>query len=257
MAIKTNLKSLAPRRQAFKKVISLPSHGFSNPTAWPDGQITVYPWDNTVDDFLLANSRKTSGKQNILFDLVALLCDLNGGKLNDFVADETNIILLVSRALSQDNTIVYTSVCPFCNAKEQEHVKVPDELEKVSEKMPGYPGFDIITLPDCGDVIKVRPLLILDERTVLERPSEDRDKVSDGVLRTLLRVVTINDSRPDKLSELKEWFDALPPKDARYLEEQARELSPHLNTVLRHICANPNCNREFRHNLTFDQDFFR
>lgn len=257
MPIKTNLKSLTPRRQAFKKAIVLPSHGFSSPQAWPNGQITVYPWDSTVDDFLLEASRKSSAKQNVLFDLVALLCDLNGGKLDDFVADETNIILLVSRALAQDNTILYTSVCPFCNAKEQEKVKVPDELEKVSEKQADYPGFDVITLPDCKDVIKVRPLLIADERAILERSGAERAKISDNTLRTLMRVVTINDSKPDTLAELKEWFDALPPKDARYLEEQARELSPHLNTLIPHVCANPTCAREFKHNLTFDQDFFR
>jgi len=257
MPIKTNLKSMTPRRQAFKKTITLPSHGFSNPQAWPDGQLSVYPWDSSVDDFLLDNNRKSAARQNILFELVAMLCDLNGGKLDDFVADETNIVLLVSRALAQDSTIVYTSVCPYCNAKEQEKVKVPDELEKVSEKLPGYTGVDLITLPDCKDVVKVRPLLIKDERIVLERPAADRAKISDNTLRNLLRIVTINDSTPDNVAELKTWYEALPPKDARHLEEQARELSPHLNTLIPHVCANPNCGREFKHNLTFDQDFFR
>lgn len=255
--IKTNLKSLAPRRQTFKKVITLPSHGFSNPTAWPDGQITVYPWDNAVDDFLLEANRKSGSRQNVLFELVAKLCDLNGGSLDDFIADETNIILLVSRALAQDNTIVYASVCPYCNAKEQEKIKVPDELDKVSEKKSGYPGFDLLTLPDCKDIIKVRPLVIKDERIVIERPATERTKISDNSLRTLLRIITINDSTADKLSELQEWFEALPPQDARYLEEQARELSPHLNTLIPHVCASPTCGREFKHNLTFDQDFFR
>lgn len=257
MPIKTNLKSMTPRRQAFKKTVALPSHGFSNPQAWPDGQIVVYPWDSSIDDFLLEANRKTNARQNVLFDLVAMLCDLNGGQLDDFVADETNIILLVSRALAQDNTIVYTSVCPFCNAKEQEQVKVPDELEKVSEKLPGYAGFDLITLPECKDAVKVRPLLIKDERIVMSRPAIERAKISDSILRNLLRVVSINDSTPDNLAELKTWFEAIPPKDSRYLEEQARELSPHLNTLMVHVCANPMCGREFKHNLTFDQDFFR
>ena len=107
MPIKTNLKSLTPRRQAFKKQIQLPSHGFSNPQAWPDGLLNVYPWDSEIDDYLVEVAKKSS-KQTVLFDLVAKLCDLNGGLLDDFVADETNIILLVSRALVQDNTILYT-----------------------------------------------------------------------------------------------------------------------------------------------------
>jgi len=257
MPIKTNLKSLTPRRQAFKTAITLPSHGFSNKTAWPNGQISVYPWDSSVDDFLIEANRRSTGRQYVLFDLVAMLCDLNGGPLDDFVADETNIVLLVARALAQDNVIVYTSLCPYCNTKEQEKVKVPDELEKVSEKSPDYPGFDVLTLPQCKDKVSVRPLLIKDERIILERPAPERAKISDNALRTLLRIVTINDSTADSLAELKTWFDALPPVDARYLEEQSRELSPHLNTVLPHVCGNPMCGREFKHNLTFDQDFFR
>lgn len=257
MAIKTNLKNLTPRRQAFKRVITLPSHGYSCPQAWPEGQITVYPWDSEIDEFLLESARKAAGRSSVLFELVAKLADLNGGKLDDFVADETNIVLLVARAASQDGTIQYTSICPFCNAKSAEQIKVPDELEKVSEKPKDYPGFDIITLPDCKDVVKIRPLLIKDERMVLERPAAERAKISDNTLRNLLRVITINDSTPDKLAELNEWYEALPPKDARHLEEQGRELSPHLNTNIPHVCGNPICNREFKHNLTFDQDFFR
>lgn len=257
MAIKTNLKSMVPRRQAFKKLITLPSHGFSNPIAWPDGQIYVYPWDSEVDEFLLAAARKSGPQQNVLFSLVANLCDLNGGKLDEFVADEANIILLVARSIVQEGTVEYVSICPFCNTKSPEKIKVPDELEKVAEKPTDYPGFDVLTLPDCKDVLRVRPLLIKDERMILERPAEERKKISDTLLRSLMRMVTINDSTADNLAELKTWFEALSPRDSRYLEDILRELSPHLNTTLAHVCANPICNREFKHLLSFDQDFFR
>jgi hypothetical protein len=254
--IKTNLKSLTPRREAFKRQITLPSHGFSAPQAWPNGQIYVFPWDSEIDEFLLESARRGS-RQTVLFDLVAKLCDLHGASLDDFVADETNIILLVSRALMQDNTIVYTSQCPFCATRSEESIVVPDELEKVAEKAPNYPGFDTLVLPDCKDSVKVRPLLIKDERIIMDRPAGERVKISDNTLRTIMRVVSINDTQPERLAELKQWYDALPPKDARYLETQARELSPHLNTALPHQCANTACLREFKHNLTFDQDFFR
>ena len=140
MAIKTNLKSMVPRRQAFKKLITLPSHGFSNPIAWPDGQIYVYPWDSEVDEFLLAAARKSGPQQNVLFSLVANLCDLNGGKLDEFVADEANIILLVARSIVQEGTVEYVSICPFCNTKSPEKIKVPDELEKLQRSPPIIPA---------------------------------------------------------------------------------------------------------------------
>jgi hypothetical protein len=241
----------------YKKQIMLPSRGFSNPKAWPDGALTVYPWDSEVDEFLLELSRKAQSRQSVLFDLVAKLCDMNGGKIDDFVADETNIVLLMARAISQNDTITYTSSCPFCGTQDKEVIGVPDELERVSEKAADYPGFDVITLPVCKDVVAVRPLLIRDERIILERPTEERAKVPDTNLRNILRVVTVNDTTADSLGELNMWLMALPPVDSRFFEEKSRELSPHLNNVIPHVCGNEACKRPFKHTLTFDQDFFR
>jgi hypothetical protein len=46
MPIKTNMKSLQPRRQVYKRELNLLSKGFSAPKAWPEGKITIYPWDS-------------------------------------------------------------------------------------------------------------------------------------------------------------------------------------------------------------------
>ena len=101
MAIKTNLKSLAPRRQVYKREITLLSHGYNNQKAWPDGKLTVYPWDNTIDQWLVDNLRRLS-RQDLVYGLLKNCCDLNGGPVDDFIADEINVVLLVSRALTTD-----------------------------------------------------------------------------------------------------------------------------------------------------------
>ncbi len=257
MALNTNLKSLAPRRQTYQKRIKLPSNGLGNPKAWPDGSITVYPWDSQIDEFLLEASRKAQNKMTVLFDVLAKVVDLNGANVDDFLLDEVDIGLLVSRAAAQDGSVVYTSLCPFCGNKSQETIVVPDQLEIVSAKPADYPGYDTITLPDCKDIVKVRPLRVKDERIVLTRPPEDRVKISDNALRAILRIVSVNDSKADSLAEWYTWFEAISPKDVRFLDEQSRELAPHLNTNIPHLCANVVCGREFKHRLTFDQDFFR
>lgn len=254
MSIKTNMKSLIPRRQAFKREITLLSHGFSNPTAWPGGKITVYPWDSEIDEYLIETARKTS-RQQLVFGLLAKLCDLNGSKVDDFVADEVQTVLLVARALSMEGLVRYTSQCPFCAKKKIEQIKVPAELERVGEKPDDYPGYDDITLPECKDAVRIRPLLVKDEKIIEDRSVEQKALISDTRLRLLLPIVTINDSKPDKIDELVAYFKALHPRDAKFIEDEEKRLSPHLNTNIPHICDD--CGKEFKHLLSFDQDFFR
>jgi len=254
MPIKTNMKSLTPRRQAFKREITLLSHGFSNRTAWPGGKIVVYPWDSEVDEYLIEQSRKAS-RQQLVYGLLNKLCDMNGAKADEFVADEVQTVLLVARALSTEGTVNYTSQCPACSKKKVETIRVPDELEKAGEKNDDYPGYDDITLPICKDILRIRPLLIRDEKIIDERPPDQKVFVSDTQLRILMPVITINESKPDTLEELLLYYKALHPTDAKFVETEAKRLSPHLNTNIPHVCDD--CGKPFKHLLTFDQDFFR
>ena len=256
MSIKSNLKSMTPRRTAYKREITLMSHGFNNKTAWPDGRLTVFPWDNAIDQWLMENVRRVS-KQDLVYGLLKNCCDLNGGSVDDFVADEINVVLLVSRALSTEGIVMYTSLCPHCGFKKPEKIKIPDELEKIGEKTADYAGSDKVTLPDCGDVITLRPLLVKDEKLIINRPEDKRKAVPDAELRTLLRVVSINESQPDSLEELVVYGRALSPSDIKFLEDKGREITPHLNTSIPHICDDSDCGKKFNHPLNFDQEFFR
>ena len=256
MPIRTNLKSLAPRRQAYKQEITLLSHGYSNPAAWPDGKLVVYPWDNTVDQWLIENVRRQS-KQELVYGLLRRCCDLNGGNVDDFVAEEINVVLLVSRALSTDGVVLYGTTCPHCGFKKSEKIKVPAELEKVGEKAADYPGFDMVTLPTVGDIIKLHPLLVRDEKLIINRDDEKKKAVPDSELRPLMRVTAINDTKADTLEELVTWYRALHPADSKFLDEEGRRLTPHLNTNIPHVCDEQECGRKFLHPVTFDQEFFR
>ena len=256
MPIKTNLPSLKPRRQTFRKEITLPSRGFTNPTAWPDGKLIVYPWDATVDDYLLDNARKSS-RNDIFYGLLGKVCDLNGGKVDEFIATEVIAVLLVARALSVTGTgqVQYRSACPACRAESTENIHIPEELAVVGEKKSDYPGYDDIVLPDCKDVVRVRPLTIGDERIIIDRSQEIRSKVSDRKLRALMAVVTVNESRPDSLEEMVQYYDALSPSDVRFLEEEENRLSPQLDTVIPHQCDA--CGHKYKQALNFDVEFFR
>jgi hypothetical protein len=256
MAIRTNLKSLTPRRQAYKQEITLLSHGYSNPQAWPDGKLTVFPWDNSIDQWLIDNVRLLN-RTELVYGLLQRCCDLNGGKVDEFVVDEIVTVLLVSRALANDGILIYKSTCPFCGTKRDEQIQVPNELEKVGEKSTDYPGYDEITLPVTRDVVKIYPLLVRDEKEILNRTTEQKHNIPDGEMRTVMRVISINESKPDNLEELITWYRALSPKDAQFLESEGKRITPHLNTNIEHVCEEPTCGQKFMHFLAFDQEFFR
>lgn len=254
MAIKTNMKSLQPRKQAYKREVTLLSKGFSNPQAWPEGKITVYPWDSDVDAYLLEQSK--GGEGNLLYGILEKVCSLNGASVDQFVFSEINSILLLSRAIQFDGVIEYESICPFCKATDREVIQIPHELAPVGEKAVGYKGTDNITLPECNDVVTLRPLLVRDHKKIEERTKDsDWAKFSERHLQIYLGIVAVNDGQPDTIEEVAQWYAALSPADARFLEEQQVLLSPRLDNRIPHKCKK--CERKFFHTLSFDQEFFR
>jgi hypothetical protein len=254
MPIKTNMTSLQPRRQAYKREITLLSKGFSAPKAWPGGKVTVYPWDSEVDAFVLEQA-KANAQGNLLYGMLERVCDMNGASVDQFVFSEINSILLVSRSIQFDGTIEYESVCPYCSARDKETIQIPHELAPIGEKTADYLGYDEITLPECKDVVRIRPLLVKDQKKIEMRDSDALVKYSDRKLQILFAVVSVGEGTPDNVDEVAEWYDALSPTDARHLEEKQVELSPRLDNRLPHKCKK--CTRAFFHTLLFDQEFFR
>lgn len=255
MAFKTNMTSLQPRKQVYKREIQLMSRGFSAPKAWPNGKITVFPWDSDVDG-LVTEHIKSAATTNLLYPILEKVCDLNGASVDDFVWGELNAVLLLSRALQYNGVFDYESQCPFCLNAVMETIKIPDDLAPVGEKPTNYPGYDVITLPDCKDVVRIRPLLVRDQKKIEERTKDPHwNTYSERLLQICLPVVAINDGPPDTLEQVVEWYNALSPNDCSYLEEQESDLNPHLENKIPHKCDK--CQRKFYHTLTFDQQFFR
>lgn len=253
MGIKTNMKDLKPRRQVYKREITLLSHGYSAPEHFPNGKITVFPWDSEIDAFLVDRTRSPEG--NVILDLLQKCCNLNGCPVDKFVFSEIHPILLLSRALQYGGTVEYESHCPHCHARERETITIPDELRAAGQKFADYPGWDEITLPLTKDTVKIRPLQVGDHKKVENRVPEDRTTVSDRVMYICLGIVEVGGGKPETLEEVAQWYAALPPEDSKFLEDQQAELSPHLDTRIPHLCKT--CGRKFYHMLQFDQEFFR
>lgn len=254
MAFQSKMQSLAPRRQTFQRKIKLFSNGFSCPSAFPNGEITIYPWDNAIDEFISERVKK-GNPDKLMFDLLKEVCNLNGCPPEQFVLSEVNLVLLISRSIRYDSIVEFSCVCPNCNAVQGEKIKVPEQLGKSGEKKDGYCGYDEIELPKCKDKVAIRPLLIRDDETISTRDDLSKHLFSNRTAYVLFPVVTINDGKPDSPTDLVTWYNALHPIDAAHLEEKENELTPHLDTNVRVQCNK--CTRQFIHTLDFTRDFFR
>jgi len=254
MAIKSNLKNMAPSREKFKSVITLLSHGYSCPEAFPDGKITVYPWDASIDDWVFTMAR-TAPKNGFMFEIMSRLCDLNGCPPEKFVLGDVNTVILVARSIRFNNVLAVTAVCPSCNTvQKMVKIRLPDELERIGEKTASYPGYDEITLPESQDVVRIRPLLIGDERFLDGRSEGDKNLLSDKLARILMPVVSVGGGQPDSLIELHVWHAALHPADQAFLENSEDALYPHLNSNVAMKCDS--CHKMFEHTLELEDKEF-
>lgn len=257
MAIKSNVTDLRSRRDKFSRQIKLISGGYAAPTAFPDGLITVYPWDSTVNEWYLEQAKRASpAEQDVIqYRLIERLCHLNGCDVKNFVVGDVFSVLLVAKSILTQNTVGYRTVCPKCGYSTEDTINVPDDLGVIAQKTASYPGFDVITLPESRDVVKLRPLLIGDEISVANRPDSFRAGISTNQARLMVCIVSINDTTPDTFTELHVWLEALSPKDYTCLETQQDAITPQLDMNVPHICDK--CGHSFKQALVMDAEFFR
>jgi len=247
---------MRPRREKDKKEIVLPSGGYANRTAFPDGKITVFPWDSIVDDWLNTTMQRGTPeeKQGALFNVLAKVSNLNGCLLNDFVLGDVNAVLLCSRSIQNDSYIEYGAICPDCANEEVDKIRSED-LTCISPKGPDYKGSDSLTLPKCQDVIELRPLRVEDELKIGSRAPENKALVSDHIAHAIAGIVSVNGTQPERIQEMVQWYLALPTGDAAFLEQQEDLLTPHLDLRLPQRCTH--CGYLYYFRMTLDAEFFR
>lgn len=254
MAINTNLKSLTPRREAYKREITLVSGGFYAKQAFPEGKVTVYPWDTNIDAWFQSRLRQPK-RELALWEVASKVANLNGTDFKDMPVGDLLTILMVSRSILSDCVIEYTAVCPQCTRPHPDRIRVPDELTPIGKRSPDFSGVEKVVLPDCGDEVELRVLTVGDEMSISDRSQEDRDLLPDALASILFAVVTVGGGRPDNKEEALTWYNALSPKDVEFLRKKRLELSPQLDADLQIKCDG--CGHQFVHSLELQRDFFR
>jgi hypothetical protein len=254
MAINTNLKSLTPRRDAYKKEITLVSGGFYAPQAFPQGKITVYPWDTAIDAWYQERQRQPK-PEYVLWEAAEKIANLNGVSHKDMPFGDILTILMVSRSILSDCVIEYVASCPACATPNPGSVRIPDELSIVGKKAPDFKGTDTITLPECKDVVELRVMTVGDEISVMDRSDEDKALIPDTLALILHSIATVGGGRPDNKEEVLVWYNALSPKDAEFITKKRAELTPQLERDITIECDK--CKAQFKHTLEIHREFFR
>ena len=260
MPIKTNLKDLKPAKDRFSRKIQLLSKGYFAPNAFPDGLITVYPWDTQVGEWFASQARKQGQSANLIYDVIPKIAALGECKLDSFIASEALLVLLVSRSILHNDSVTFEAACPHCGHRQHETIQVPGQLQKQGEKPDGYPGWDEVTLTNSKDVVRLRPYTIGDMRalkTLSNDPAYKANKIPDPVLRLSQVTLTIGGGKPDSPQELLTWFQALHPGDAEQLLAYFDTMQPTLSTEVPVTCDEPACGKDFEYRLQMDIDFFR
>jgi hypothetical protein len=252
MALKTNLSSLTPSVERLKTAISLPSRGYSLRPELPDGLLTVYPWDSEVSAWFLELAR-TGGKQDTDFSaqVVRKLTRLSEPLMQRFLVSELLLVMLVARSLTSGGQINYQASCPHCGvAQKPSSLKVPDQLGTIGAKPVDYPGYDVVTLPECKDEVSISPLTVADALAATAL----RGITATGAGQAAT-IVAVGGGQRDSVKEVVQYYLALSPTDRAWLNEQIEQLSPGLDTRVPHACDA--CSTPFKFNLALHYDFFR
>lgn len=258
MPIKTKLSNLQPARERLKAEIRLLSGGYSDRSLFPNGKVTVIPWDTEISEWFINLNQENPSGVTLTTELVAKLTSHKPKEVGKFLASEVTLLMLVSRSLITEHYLSYRSQCPHCRMHQAEtRILVPDHLEKVGEKPDDYPGYDVITLPISGDEVHIRPLTLDDEKAIEDRSPAQSAAISVPRARVITSIVSVGGGTPTDAVEIDTYLRALNPQDVEFIQESIDELTPHVNTRLKHICDNPKCTRSFDHELSLDPNFFR
>lgn len=253
--IKSNLPSLVPSSERLKQTIQLISKGYALKPELAVGQLTVYPWDEEISDWMITSSRA----QDPLFTVAVVqkLTRLPSPLMERFVASELLLVMLVARSLSTKGEINYKARCPHCQTVQASTtLKVPGEMGILGSKAEDYPGFDEITLPESKDKIRFRPLQVMHLRQAIEARAQMVASISENGANLALSIQAVNDTLPESPQELFAYYLALPPVDVAYLKQKSKELSPALDTHVPHTCDAEDCRSPFHYNLGLHYDFF-
>ena len=250
MPIKSNLPDLSPARDRYAVEITLPSGGYVDREAFPNGLIKVYPWTSELDEWVVKRTGNT--QKVIVHDLLPKLCDLNGCEPESFLISEALLVWMVSRSIRSDRKVSFSTTCPTCSTTSSLNITVPDDLERTGEKPAGYQGTDTVMLPSTKDVVRHAPITVGKSRTVVQRP----DKGYPDTVATLgSAIVDVNGGKPDSLAEACDYVNALPPADFEALKVSVESGMPGLSNILQIQCDE--CGHEYPHTIKFTEVFFR
>lgn len=251
--IKSNMSVDSPSRERSKVKIKLISGGACNRKAFPDGEVTIYPWDISIDDWIVSSGKS---QDKSLYEVIPKIADLGCAEYTELYIGDATTILLVSRSLRHGSTLEVKPTCTECSkVNKAEKIKIPDQLRKLAEKPLDWGGTDKVTLPDCKDVVEFRPLRVSDDKAINARSYEIAKDIPVIAAHIISTIVSVNGGAPDSVKELITWFRAASAVDQDFLNAAINDMHPRLDNEVLFKCDF--CDEVFGYTLDLGKPFFR
>jgi hypothetical protein len=254
MPLKSNRKG--PK---VSQVFTLPSHGFPYPDAFPEGRITVYPYNSEVEQTIADEGIVPQERINKAVKCIAAFPEVFN--TDDLLVGDQYYVFAASRSMSGDAQYKFKTQCSSCGKQEEHEFTLPNGLP-IKEYPATFKEPLTFDLPDLKDTIGIRFLRVRDEKQIrlfCKTRKQVHNEQGDITITARLasHIASVNDGQPDNLDEAYEYVKGLAGADFIKLRTEIQKSQPGLMQLLRVQCPHSDCNTVYTTVFPINADFFR
>mgnify|MGYP003627022609 FL=1 len=243
------------------EIVDLPSGGNFYPEGSPlhgVESIEVKHMTAKDEDILVNRSYITKG---VVLDrlLQSVLVDKNFG-VDDLLVGDKNALLVATRITGYGSEYNTKVLCPACgiiseNSFDLDEIGATESNTGAHEAQQTANGTFLLTLPNSGVEVEIRPFTGRDEKNILSsNKTRKKNKLPELGLTDQMKRYIMSANGSENKKDISDFVDVMPAMDSRYLRGAYKELIPNVDLVQHFEC--PECTHEQEMEVPFTSDFF-
>lgn len=243
------------------EIVDLPSKGDFYPQGSPlhgIESLEIRHMTAKDEDILVNKSYITKG---VVLDrlLQSVLVD-KSVSVDDLLVGDKNALLVAARITGYGADYSTKVLCPACgsiseNSFDLNEVSTVETDSTLYEAQQTTKGTFLLTLPNSGVEVEIRPFTGKDEKNILNsNKMRKKNKLPElGLTDQMKRYITsVNGSEEKK--DISDFVDVMPALDSRYLRGAYKQIIPNVDLAQHFEC--PECGHEQEMEVPFSTDFF-
>ena len=243
------------------EIVDLPSKGQFYPQGSPlhgVESLEIRHMTAKDEDILVNKSYITKG---VVLDrlLQSVLVD-KSVSVDDLLVGDKNALLVAARITGYGSEYNTKVLCPACgsiteNVLDLDEITSNETRTGIYEAQQTANGTFLLTLPNSGVEVQIRPFTGRDEKNILNsNKMRKKNKLPElGLTDQMKKYITsVNGSENKK--DISDFVDVMPALDSRYLRGAYKEIIPNVDLAQHFEC--PECTHEQEMEVPFNTDFF-